>query len=211
MESRVRLPGMFTALMQMTFDAAVDGNVEALAACAKLSGRTVAMEFREFGAPLYLRPHAGGIEIFNHWRGEPDVTIKGTLPALLFANLRREPGTPAGIHITGDAAIGQDFQKLVRLLDIDWEDRLARFVGGTAAHRIGRTFRGLGEFVKDGAGRFGENLREYLQHETRDLPLRAEVEQFNEAVDFLRTDVDRLEARVQRAFRRASQNGLELD
>lgn len=206
----MRIPGMFTALIQMTFDAAIEGNEEALASCAKLSGRTVALEFREFGAPLYLRPHANGIELFNHWRGEPDVTIQGTIPALLFANLRREPGTPAGIRIAGDAGIGQEFQRLVRVLDIDWEDRLSAFVGGPAAHRIGRALRDLGGFARQGAERFGENLREYLQEETRDLPVRREVAAFNDAVDTLRADIDRLEARVQRLFRRASQNGVNL-
>lgn len=206
----MRLPGMFTALLQMTFDAAVEDNAEALATCAGLAGRTVAMELREFGAPVYLRPHAGGIEVFNHWRGEADVTIQGTLPAMLSANLKREPGMPAGVRIAGDAAIGQEFQKLVRQLDIDWEDRLARFIGGTAAHRVGRTIRELGDFGRNSAQRFGENLREYLQQETRDLPLREEVEQFNEAVDFLRTDIDRLEAQLQKLYRRASQNGVNF-
>lgn len=206
----MRLPGMFTALLQMTFDAAIEGNDDALASCARLSGRTIALAFREFGAPLYLRPHAGGIELFNHWRGEPDVTIQGTLPALLFANLKREAGTPAGVHIAGDAGIGQEFQKLVRELDIDWEDRLGRFVGGTAAHRIGRALREARGFVQQGATRFGENLREYLQEESRDLPVRREVEAFNESVDTLRADIDRLEARVQRLFRRVSQNGVNV-
>lgn len=206
----MRLPGMFTAVMQMTFDAALEDNADALALCAKLAGRTVTLEIREFGARLYLRPHAGGMEIFNHWRGEPDVVIEGTLPALLFANVRREPGTPAGIRIVGDAGIGQEFQKLVRLLDIDWEDRLARFVGGTVAHRIGRAFREAREFGRNSAERFGDNLREYLQEESRDLPLRREIEAFNDAVDELRTDVDRLEARAQRLFRRATQSGVNV-
>ena len=206
----MRLPGLFTALLQMTFDAALEGNDDALAICARLEGRTVALEFREFGAPLFLRPHDGGIEIFNHWRGEPDVTIRGTIPALLFANINRDPGTPAGVHIAGDAGIGQQFQKLVRVLDIDWEDKLSRFIGGTAAHRLAKTFRDLGTFGRNSTRRLGDNLREYLQYETRDLPLREEVEQFNEAVDFLRTDVDRLEAQLQRLFRRASQSGVTI-
>src|SRR5690606_9800936 len=109
----MRLPGMFTALLPMTFDAAGKDNAEPLASCRRRSGRTIAMEFSEFGATLYLRPHNDGIELFNHWRGEPDVTIQGTIPALLFANLRREPGAPAGVRIAGDAGIGQEFQKLV--------------------------------------------------------------------------------------------------
>lgn len=203
----MRIPGMFTALMQMSFDAALEGNDEALALCEKLAGRTIALVFSEFDTALYLRPHARGIELFNHWRGEADVTVRGTIPALMFANARREAGTPAGINIAGDAAIGQQFQRLLRVLDIDWEDKLSRYVGGTAAYRIAQTARRLRDWGRDGAKRFGENLREYLQEETRDLPLRREVDAFNEAVDVLRNDVDRLEAQVQRLYRRASQAG----
>lgn len=205
MSGRMRIPGMFTALMQMSFDAALDDNADALALCRRLEGRTIALEFSEFDAALYLRPHAGGIELFNHWRGEPDVTVRGSLPALMFANLRREPGTPSGVHISGDAAIGQQFQKLLRLLDIDWEDKLARFVGGTAAFRISHSLKRLMNWGRDSADRFGENLREYLQEETRDLPKRREVDAFLAAVDLVRTDVDRAEARLQRLYRRASQ------
>ena len=42
------------------------------------------------------------------------------------------------------------------------------------------------------------NVTEYLQEETRNLPTRIETNHFFSAVDNVRTDSDRLEARVQR-------------
>jgi ubiquinone biosynthesis protein UbiJ len=211
----MRLPGMFTALLQMTFDAALDGNDEALAICAQLDGKTIAIEFAEFSStagdtPLFLRPRAGGIDILNAWKNGADVTLRGTIPALLFARLNRAGGLPKNVRITGDAETGQQFQRLVETLDIDWEEKLSRFLGDTAAHQVGSLLRGFRDWGRQGAERFGDNLREYLQEETEDLPRRREVVEFLDAVDALRSDVDRLEARVQRAFRRASNAGIDI-
>jgi ubiquinone biosynthesis protein UbiJ len=44
----------------------------------------------------------------------------------------------------------------------------------------------------------GDNIREYLQEESRDVPSRYEVEQFSKHVSELRDDVDRLAARIGR-------------
>jgi ubiquinone biosynthesis protein UbiJ len=44
----------------------------------------------------------------------------------------------------------------------------------------------------------GENFREYLQEESRDVPSRYEIERFAKRVNELRDDVDRLAARIGR-------------
>lgn len=41
-----------------------------------------------------------------------------------------------------------------------------------------------------------DNIREYLQEESRDVPSRYEVERFSKGVNVLRDDVDRLAARI---------------
>ena len=44
----------------------------------------------------------------------------------------------------------------------------------------------------------GQNIREYLQEEAREVPSRSEVESFGDDVNTLRDDVERLAAKVQR-------------
>jgi ubiquinone biosynthesis protein UbiJ len=44
----------------------------------------------------------------------------------------------------------------------------------------------------------GENIREYLQEESRDAPSRYEVDKFAADVSTLRDDVDRIESRINR-------------
>ena len=45
---------------------------------------------------------------------------------------------------------------------------------------------------------FGRDITEYLQEESRYLPQQDEVNKFLAAVDVLRNDVERLDARVKR-------------
>ena len=47
----------------------------------------------------------------------------------------------------------------------------------------------------------GDNIREYLQEESRDLPTRYEVEKFGQQVGELRDDVERIAARLKRLER----------
>ncbi|MDX1455306.1 MAG: SCP2 sterol-binding domain-containing protein [Gammaproteobacteria bacterium] len=205
----MRLPGLFTALMQMSIDAALDDNEEARARAEKLDGAVMAIEFTEFDAPLWLRPQGGRIDVLNQWNGGADVTVRGTVPGLLFANLNKERGK-GGMRIEGDAATGHDFQQLLMSLDIDWEEKLSRFVGDTAAHRVGQALRGFRDWGRQSTQRAGDNLREYLQEEAEALPRRSEVNEFLGAVDDVRMAVDRLEARQQRLFRKLAQAGINV-
>ncbi len=146
--------------------------------------------------------------MLNHWNGGASVTLKGSVPNLLFSALRHDAGLPKGLRIDGDAETGQLFQKLLARLDIDWEEKLSRFIGDTAAFRVAKMFREFRDWSKTGAEKFGENIKEYLQEETGDLPRRREVTEFLAAVDTLRNDTDRLDARLQRLFRQAAQRDI---
>ena len=44
----------------------------------------------------------------------------------------------------------------------------------------------------------GDNVREYLQEESRDVPTRYEVDRFTQRVGALRDDVERIAARLNR-------------
>jgi ubiquinone biosynthesis accessory factor UbiJ len=69
--------------------------------------------------------------------------------------------------------------------------------------QIGKLARGVTGWGLDAADRLSCSMAEYLQEESRELPSRAEVEGFLDAVDELAGAVDRLEARLGRLERRA--------
>jgi ubiquinone biosynthesis protein UbiJ len=102
------------------------------------------------------------------------------------------------IDLTGDAATAQGFQTLLDHTKPDVEEELSRVIGDVAAHQLAEFARGVGNWARDARATMGDNIREYLQEERRDLPTRYEVEQFSQCVGELRDDVERIAARLKR-------------
>ena len=77
----------------------------------------------------------------------------------------------------------------------------ARVVGEGAAHRLVGGLRGLFGWGRRSAATLTLDTAEYLREETRDLARRVDAEEWMDAVDTLREDTDRLEARLRRIER----------
>jgi ubiquinone biosynthesis protein UbiJ len=177
---------------------------ETLPRLAELEGAVIAIEPEGFGMTLYLLPHSQGIRVAEHCEGEPTVRIRGALPALI----RQWRGQAVGGEITveGDSAVGRQFQTLLARLDIDWEEHLSHTVGDALAHQLGTLWRGFHDWRQRASAILLRDGGEYLQQELRALPPRPAVESFLSAVDVLREDADRLEARIARLRRQWAGN-----
>lgn len=171
---------------------------------AELEGAVIAIEPEGLGVVLYLLPESQGIRVVDRYEGEPTVAIRGALPALI----RQWRGQSVGgaILVEGDSAVGRQFQTLLARLDIDWEERLSTVVGDVAAYRLGALWRGFRDWGRQASATVLHDGGEYLQQELRALPPRPAVESFLSAVDVLREDVDRLEARLVRLRRQLAGN-----
>ena len=127
-----------------------------------------------------------------------DVTISG--PPASLARVAASGGNDAGargaVELTGDPALMRDFQQLLALATPDWEEELSRVVGDVAAHQIGNLVRSMVGWGREAAATLGRDATEYLQEENRTLPTRYEIEEFLDAVDRVRADLDRAEARL---------------
>jgi ubiquinone biosynthesis protein UbiJ len=130
-----------------------------------------------------------------------DVTVSGTPMALarLAAGARRgDAALPPDVAVTGDAGIAQALVSLVLRLDLDWEELLARWLGDTAAHEVGRAARALFSLGRRTGEALTRDLADFLREESGLLPGPPELEAFATAVDVLRDDVERLGQRVAR-------------
>ena len=105
------------------------------------------------------------------------------------------------MDVRGDAEVAEGFRRLLDAARPDFEEELSRVTGDVAAHYLANAARGAADFGKRAGDAFARNLSEYLSEESRDVPVRLEVEEFVEGVDALRESVDRLEARVAAAER----------
>ena len=194
------MPLPFTPLIEEVGNRLLRLDPETLRRLGDLQGRVVCIEFRELGRRLYLHPSESGFRIASESDQPAAVTLRGTLAT--FARLGLGAGTEtlrAGeLEIEGDAALGQRLQRILGDLDLDWEEPLARLFGDPLGHEIGRTARAVFAWQRQAFRTFGLNAAEYFQEEARLLPVRYEVEEFLNAVDVARADVDRLAARIQR-------------
>lgn len=174
---------------------------ETTARLAALHGKVIAMELSGLNRRLYLLPASNGIRIVEDYTGDPDVVIRGTplaLSVMLSRLVRGSKVLNAEVEVYGDTHVAKAFQDVFSDVDIDWEEHLSRLVGDPAAHQLGNIVRSSLSWGWRATDTLFRNTAEYLQQETRDLPPRMVVESFLDAVDELRIDTDRLEARILR-------------
>ena len=166
-----------------------------------LLGKVIAIKIKPFDWTLYCFPHHDGIQLLEHFDGEPDTVIIGAAPALLSMAVSDSPLSflaRQDVIIEGDVDVGREFQAFFDRLDFDPEEHVSRYTGDVVAHQIGRAVRSGRSWTQSVFKNLELDIKEFLQYETRDLPAPTETNHFFEDVDRLRSDEDRLEARVQR-------------
>ena len=194
------VPALVLAGLEITLNRYLALDPETLSRLAGMTGKLIAVELRGVGITLYMAPHSGGIQLLREFDGSADAVISGTPLALARVGIGEERGLlfAGEVEIRGDVTLGQRFESVLRELDIDWEEQLSHLVGDAAAHQVGNLVRDALQWGAKSADTFGRDLTEYLQEESRQLPQRDEVNKFLAAVDVLRNDVERLDARVKR-------------
>ena len=165
--------------------------------CARLDGKVIAIRVRDTALASYFAIDNESVSLSAEHDAEPDVVITGSLVTL--ALLASEDSIRDGsLDLTGDAATAQAFQLLLTHAKPDVEEELSGVIGDAAAHTLGQFARGVGRWATETRSIMRDNIREYLQEESRDVPSRYEVERFSKDVNVLRDDVDRLAARIDR-------------
>ena len=164
-----------------------------------LIGRVIAIEIEPFDEKIYLCPTKKSIQIIENHIGNVDTTMRGTLPAFGVLGLSSTPMRSifsGDITIEGDTEVAHQFQQLFKQLDVDFEEVLSRLTGDIVAHNVGNLFRSGQQWTGESIQTFKLNSKEFLQEETRDLPASPEAELLYQQVDDVRSNVDRLVARL---------------
>ena len=200
MNGTTMVPQAALAMLETAVNGALALDPETVARLGALSGKVVAMELQGTGIVLFMLPGREGIRLMGHYEGEPDTTLSGTPLALL----RLGGGQPGeglfsgDVKIHGDVELGRRMQRILGGLDIDWEEHLSHLTGDVVAHQLGNLARNMMRWGRRAADNLQRDLVDYVQEERRDLPSRPELDEFLAAVDTLRSDVDRLAARLDR-------------
>lgn len=164
-----------------------------------VAGKVIAINIQPFNETLYLCPTSDKIQMLEHYASKVDATISGTLSALGLMSLSSTPMRSifsGEVNIEGDTHIAHKFQQIFGKLDIDLEEKLSQYTGDIIAHKLGNLFRSSRNWTKESLETFKLNSKEFLQEETRDLPAGPEADIFYHQVDKIRSDFDRLSARI---------------
>ena len=194
-----------TATLETTFnawlalDAQTHGN--ARSRLQALQGKLICLHISNPDVQLYFLPTADQVRVTTRYAAAPDVTIHGSALGLMRLSASNDAGKAMlehGIKIDGDMGLGNHFSQILREIDVDWEELLSRAVGDVVAHHLGQVVRNAQGWLGDSSHAMRLNTQEYLQEEARVVPADAEIRQYLDAVDILRADTDRLEARLKR-------------
>lgn len=150
---------------------------------------------------LTVQTTDSGLRLLAHHEEAVDCSISGTassLAQLLLSDNPQHALHQHNIHLGGDSALAADMQRLIADLDIDWEDRLAPWLGDVVSHQLSRFARHSQAYGRQSLDRIARVTEEYLHEEARLLPSREEVSAFSERTDELRLRLDRLQARLDR-------------
>lgn len=165
--------------------------------CQRLEGKVVAFQVRDTALAAYITIEDNTLSFSTDSAAEPDVILTGS-PVSLALTAGEDSIRDGSLDLSGDAATAQAFQQLLLHARPDIEEELSLVIGDAAAHTLGEFARGVGRWARETRSIMGENVREYLQEESRDVPSRYEIERFTHEVNQVRDDVDRLAARVDR-------------
>jgi ubiquinone biosynthesis protein UbiJ len=142
--------------------------------------------------PLSVRIEADGGFVAAAPQAAPDVQLipdPAALPQWL-------AGGKLGdlFRVAGDGVLAADLANA--LADFDWVLALRPYLGDIAASRIDQFIRGVSDWRVQAVESAGRNLAEYAVYEQALLAEPYAVREFIAAVDRLREDADRLEARL---------------
>ena len=166
-------------------------------ALAALAPKVLAVKLTAPEFTFFVAPGANGLGLLGHYEHEVTTQLRGSLPALLsLAKSERINLKDSGVELVGNTLFLADLQKIVKNLDIDWEEILSQVFGDLLGHQGAAAIRQKMAWTKDRASNIQRLTSEFLTEELRALPSKSELEFFYAQVDELKLDLDRMEARI---------------
>ena len=205
------MPGMptpFDALkplagraLEVALNRAVALDPDTRDALAALDGRHISLTLDAPPLALQIGVHRGYLQVGPVLQ-EANLAVRGSVGGLLgqlpfFANTARD--RPSGrLHVSGDADLAQRLQKLAAGFDPDWQQPFVAVFGEVIGVQVANAAAAALRDVRGAATGLARSGAEYITEESRDVVARAELAAFNDDVDALRDDVERITARVSR-------------
>lgn len=162
-----------------------------------LSGNILAVQLTNPALTLYVSPLDDELQLMSHCDGDVDTRISGSWLALAqLAHADTHTLKDSGVSVMGNTAFLGELQKLLKQVDIDWEEMLSQLAGDIVGPQMASIIRAKFQWTRARAESAARLTREFLTEELGTLPHRVELHEFYTSVDDLRFAVDRIQARV---------------
>ena len=192
----MQVPAPMIWMFQQLVDSALAMDPQAQMYLDPLDQKVVEIRVTGFGLSVFLLVVDRSIQILANHDGDVDASVQGS-PTALLALSRSTKGLFSGeVKLEGDLEVARAVRTLLASLDIDWEEQLSKVSGDTIAHQLGRFHRRFFTTLSGTVTDLRRDSSDYLTEETAILTNPQYMSSFLDAVDDLRDDTERLDARV---------------
>ena len=134
----------------------------------------------------------GQVEMINDSK-DYDCKIKLTINDLIGQLVNNKNGK---ISIEGDIELANKISQVLRKIEWDLEEDLAKYIGDIPAIRTTKALKKIKNTTKENIKTLTSSLIEYWQEENKILAKTRDVEMFNKKIDTIVEDTERVEARI---------------
>lgn len=184
---------MFKPLIQLVLKHLMAQNAWAATQLTPFAQRTFTIDFKVSQVTLTVLEHG---ELVIAADTASSDAIMHLPPSLALRLIRQDPLAMQLVKIEGDSAFATEIAKVLAGIRWDIEGDLSHIVGDVAAYQMVQLSQQTFQHMRRGSQQLSEMLVEYWQEERPLLAKKAGVLHFNQAVDTLREDLARLQARV---------------
>ncbi len=195
----MQLPTLLLSLIETAINRWLKLDPEAMPQFSAMQDKVIRLHITGLELNLYFFPGVQHMQVLSQYAGEADTTIHGSPLALMRLSSATDAGKTlldSDAWIEGDMGLGTRFSDVLGSVEIDWEEFLSKVVGDIVAHQAGSVVADAKGWLQDSGQAMRMNVGEYMTEEQALLVGESELSYYLDQVDELRTDTDRLEARV---------------
>ncbi|MCU8505786.1 SCP2 domain-containing protein [Vibrio vulnificus] len=196
---------LITAVIETSLNVLVKDNPDLEKRLLRLKGQVIQVHLQEVNKTLTFI-FSQQIDVLANYEGQPDCYL--SLKLAVLPDLKEQANITKLIKqdkliLEGDIQLAQKFAQLISDAKPDVEEWVSRVTGDVVAHSLAQGVKNVGGFVGRQAKKQQHHLAQVITEEWRLAPGPLEVAYFCDQVDDTKSDLARLEARLQKLLEKA--------
>ncbi|MCG6305874.1 SCP2 domain-containing protein [Vibrio vulnificus] len=196
---------LITAVIETSLNVLVKDNPDLEKRLLRLKGQVIQVHLQEVNKTLTFI-FSQQIDVLANYEGQPDCYL--SLKLAVLPDLKEQANITKLIKqdkliLEGDIQLAQKFAQLISDAKPDMEEWVSRVTGDVVAHSLAQGVKNVGGFVGRQAKKQQYHLAQVITEEWRLAPGPLEVAYFCDQVDDAKSDLARLEARLQKLLEKA--------